>query len=196
VETDDHFRRFISKIAKSIIGISVLMMLFVACKNDIKKIDELTKLDTLPGEFAEGIIMKVSQKGKMTAYLTAPVMIREEHDSTSYTSFPKGFEMRFYDENEQLKSSIKAKYGKDDQNLDVFEAKDSVIFKSNEKKQYLYTNHLIWNRKEKMIFSYVPFKYIKENSTIYGDTLIADENMEFYTIKKSSADISIERNKL
>ena len=171
-------------------------MLFVACRNDIKKINELTRLDTLPGEFGEGIEMRVSQKGKLTAFLTAPVMIREEHDSISLTLFPKGFEMQFFDENEQLKSSIQAKYGRDDQNVDIFEAKDSVIFKSKEKNQYLFTEHLIWNRKDKMIFSYVPFKYIKGNSTIYGDTLIADENMEFYTIKKSSADISIDRDKL
>ncbi len=188
--------QIIQNIIQSIIGISLLIMLFFSCKNDIKQIDELIQLDTLPGEFVEGLSMTISEKGKITALLTAPIMIREEHDSIQQTSFPDGFEMKFYDKKEQIKNSFKAEYGFDNQAKDLFIAKRNVIFKSQEENRSLYTEHLIWDKKNKMIYSYVPFKYVTESSTIYGDTLIADENMEFYTIKKSSADITVEQGKL
>ncbi len=196
MESDDYHISHRRIFPEGITVILLMVMLFSACKNDIKQINRLTQMDTLPGDFAKGIVMRVSQNGKLTAMMTAPEMIREEHDSVSLSIFPQGFEMKFFDENESLESSIRADYGKDDRHQKVFEAKGNVIFRKKEQGQGLYTEHLIWNKKERKIYSFVPFKYVKDNSTIYGDTLIADEDMEYYIIKKSSADIYMQKNKL
>ncbi len=196
MESDEHHISHWRIFLKSIAGILLPVMLFSACKNDIKQINRLTRMDTLPGDFAKGIVMKISQNGKLTATLVAPEMIREENDTASISIFPRGFEMRFFDENENLESLISADYGKDDQHRKIFEAKGKVIFRKKTKGEGLYTEHLIWNKKEKKIYSFVPFKYVKGNDIIYGDTLIADENMEYYVIKKSSADIYMQKDKL
>ena len=193
---------FFSKMKKiktlyGFLGLLVIASLLSnACKNDIQQIDQFVRLDTLPGEFVEGLVMKISENGKITAKLTAPVMILEDLDSIHKTIFPQGFEMYFFDENEKVNTVLKAGYGIDHQDSSVFVAKKDVVFESMEEDKHLYTEHLIWNKKQGKIFSFVPFKYIKGKDIIYGDTLIADEDMKYYTIKKSSAVISVQKEKL
>ena len=179
-----------------ILWTTTLILAAGACKTDIRQINRITQMDTLPGEFAKGLVMKITENGKLTAKLTAPVMITENPDSIRKTVFPQGFEMYFYNENEEVNTLLKAGYGIDIPDSALFIAKENVVFESKEDNKRLLTEELIWNKKEAKIYSFVPFQYVKGEDIIYGDTLIADENMKYYTIKKSSAVISVQQEKL
>lgn len=165
-------------------------MLF-SCKNDLKKSTQLFLPDTLPPQLAKDIEVTYSERGKVQAVLTAPLMVKTEGEDP-VLEFPMGFYVVFYDGQKRIKSSIAAQYGINHEKEEIIEARDSVVVYNREKDQTVYTDHLTWERKEKFIYSYEEVKIVTTEDVIIGDTLLADENFENYTLKNISAEISVE----
>ena len=77
-------------------------------------------------EEATGIVSYISQKGKMKAKLTAPLMLRVMAD-TQYVEFPRSLHVDFYDDSTKIETWLDSKYGKYFENYNKVYLKDSVV---------------------------------------------------------------------
>lgn len=168
----------------------VVLLLCMSCENDIKTINLLSQVDSLPEEFARDIEVIYSDSGKMQAHLSGPLMIRHEANETTL-EFPEGFQVIFYDSVMQPKSEITANYGIIYENKDIMKARNNVIVKNVEKQEQLNTEELIWDRKKGIIYSEVFIKITKPDEVLYGDGLQSDENFDSYVIKNPTGEFNV-----
>ncbi|MCB0806333.1 MAG: LPS export ABC transporter periplasmic protein LptC [Bacteroidales bacterium] len=180
----------IHKILTTGLGLMVVLLLCMSCENDIKTINLLSQVDSLPEEFARDIEVIYSDSGKMQAHLSGPLMIRHEANETTL-EFPEGFQVIFYDSVMQPKSEITANYGIIYENKDIMKARNNVIVKNVEKQEQLNTEELIWDRKKGIIYSEVFIKITKPDEVLYGDGLQSDENFDSYVIKNPTGEFNV-----
>ena len=103
----------------------------------------------------------------------------------------EGFKIIFLDSVLNPKSQITANYGISFEKKKIMEAKNNVVVKNIEKGEQLDTEHLVWDRNKKTIYSEVFVKITRDEEVIYGDGLISDQNFEYYKIKNASGEFSI-----
>lgn len=172
----------------------LFMLMLFSCKNDIKIINSLSGVDSLPLEIAYDVEISFSDSGKLQAVLSAPIMERvseTEEDGGEYLEFPQGFKAVFYDSVANPESEITARYGVNYEKKDMMEARHNVIIKNFPKQEQLNTEHLIWDRKKKEIFSDVFITLTKPDEVLYGDGFTSDENFEAYEVINPTGEFNI-----
>lgn len=164
-------------------------MLF-SCKNDLSIINSLSTTDSLPIEIAYDIELTYSDSGRIQAYLEGPIM-KKIDDENQVVEFPDGFKVIFYDYDTLPKSEITARYGIIYEKEKRMEARNNVIVKNIQKNEKLETEHLIWDRNTKTIYSDVFIKITKTDQVIFGDGLKSDQSFESYEILNPTGELSI-----
>ena len=144
----------------------------------------------MPLEITYDIELTYSDSGVRQAYLEGPVMTRNDPDNP-VIEFPDGFKVIFFDSVKNPKSEITARYGIMYESEKKMEAKNNVIVKNIAKGEMLETEHLIWDRKNGIIYSEVFIKITKPEQVLFGDGLKSDQNFEFYEIQNPSGELSI-----
>jgi LPS export ABC transporter protein LptC len=170
-----------------------IMMMLLSCENDIKVINSLSGVDSLPLEIAYDVEIQFSDSGRLQAVLMAPVMERV-NDVDEYLEFSEGFKAVFYDSVANPESEITAKYGINYEKKDLMEARHNVVIKNFAKQEQLNTEHLIWDRKGKKIFSDVFITLTKPEEVLYGDGFTSDENFETYEVINPSGEFNVEQD--
>ena len=166
------------------------MTMLFSCKNDLETIQSLSITDSLPIEMAYDIEITYSDSGKIQAYLESPLMTRNETENP-VIEFPDGFKVIFYDSAKKPRSEITAKYGIMFEKEKKMEAKNNVVVLNIAKNEMLETEHLIWDRKSRIIYSEVFIRITKPNQVLFGDGLTSDQNFEFYEIQNPTGELSI-----
>ena len=95
----------------------------------------------------------LSQQGKLSARLKAPLMLRFFGD-TVYAEFPKSLHCDFYDENGVIESRLDSKYGKYYENMGKVYLRDSVVVITT-KGDTLRTPELWWDQNAK---NFIPIR--------------------------------------
>ncbi len=167
-------------------------MLF-ACKSDMKKVGAFGGIDTLPELTAKNIRFIRSDSGYVQALLTSPLLVNYT-GAEPYMEFPDGFEVIFYDSVMNIKSILTADFGINYEKQKLMEAKNNVVIINKEKEEQLNTEHLIWDQRKKIIYSYVNVKITTKNEIIEGDTLIANETFDKWEIKNTTGIFEIEED--
>ncbi|GAB4328033.1 MAG: hypothetical protein Kow00127_20670 [Bacteroidales bacterium] len=163
---------------------------FSACKNDLKTIQSLSFVDSLPNEYARNIEVTYSDSGIIQARLKAPYMVRIEGDDPAI-EFPEGFTSVFFDSVQKPQTIITAQYGISFEKRQVMEARNNVIVRNILKEEQLNTEHLIWDRKKGIIYSNVFVKITRPDEVIYGDGLVSDQEFSFYEIKNPTGEFMV-----
>lgn len=166
------------------------MIMLFSCKNDLDTIHSLTVIDSLPLETAYDIEMKYSDSGKIQAHLEGPLMTRLDEES-EIIEFPEGFKITFFGSDTVAQSEITARYGIIYQKENRMEAKNNVVVKNIQKSEMLETEHLIWDRNARTIYSDVFIKITKPDQVLFGDGLKSDQNFESYEILNPTGELSI-----
>lgn len=114
-----------------------------SCENDEGEINSLysKKLGV-----EEGINIKLTftTGGKTKAILTSPLMLRVQ-DTVTYVEFPKTLEVKFYNEEGNVESTLTALYARYKESQNIVFLKDSVKI-VNDKGEKLFTDELYWDR--------------------------------------------------
>lgn len=131
---------------------------FLACENDPKTIDDLTKPKAMIEE-AKNIESYLSQGSMLKAKLTAPYMLRSSSDTT-FVEFTKSLHVDFYDSTGKVDSHLDSKYGKYYESLGKVYLRDSVLVYNlqgdsmrspdlwwDQNTQRIYTDKKVWVRK-------------------------------------------------
>ena len=165
-------------------------MLF-SCGNPSSVIQQLASDDTLSGIVAYDIVYYRSDSGIVQVELTAPKMVRQESD-TNYLEFPQGFQANILNNHHQVVSEIKADYGINYSDKNVVKAVGNVSVENLEKGQSMYSDRLFWYQDTKMIYTRSKVRIIMPDKDITGDSLVAEESFDEYTIYNSKATFEVE----
>jgi len=155
----------------------------VSCENDIQMVKSLSQ-HKLGIEEGKNIISLMSNGGKSTAKLTAPVMLRYQTD-TSKIEFPKSLHVDFYDSLTTVESQLFAKFGRYLENDNKVFLRDSVLV-FNRKKDTLWCNELYWDQAQSIFYTDKPVVISQQNprQKIYGQGLKADQSFKWFTLNK------------
>ncbi|CAN5193960.1 hypothetical protein BH09BAC5_BH09BAC5_06440 [soil metagenome] len=158
-----------------------VMALTVSCVNDPVKVNSFTKNITLPLLTESNVDLLYSDSARLKVHLTAPVL--EEFGGVSpYEEMPKGVKVEFYNDSQQITSSLTANYAINKKKEQIMEAKNDVVV-VNTKGEKLNTEHLIWDGAKRRIRTDAFVKITTKEQVIWGTGLDSDERFEEYEIK-------------
>ena len=100
------------RIAVLVLGTAIL---FYACENnDIDKIQTFSSPEALPTLEAINFETLYTDSGQIRYSLKTPRLLRFENEGKTYHEFPDGMEIIKYNEKQEIISTIRADYAKDD----------------------------------------------------------------------------------
>jgi LPS export ABC transporter protein LptC len=170
-----------------------LVLLIGSCQNDLKKIKSLTDFANLPVESAKDISILRSDSGKLQLYMVSPQLDRYQGEQ-SYSKYPKGLSVVFYDENRNEKMKLSANYAVNYEERKIMEVKNNVIIVDFKKGDTIYTESLLWDQNRKTISSNVFVKRVNKDGILYGDGFDADESFSNYTLRRPRGSINIDKS--
>jgi LPS export ABC transporter protein LptC len=135
-----------------------------------------------PDESARNIEIIMSEEGKITFTLYAPLMNKYYGDNP-YIDFPEGIKIASYSNGEKH-STLVADYAINEENTQRYEAQGNVVIVDLVKEESILTEKIIWDKMNKRIYSDVEITRIKADGTIdMGDGFESDEKFTKYAIK-------------
>lgn len=157
--------KIISNNFKSLAAIVCSCFFFLACENDQKAIDEMTRPAAMVEE-GKNIESYLSQGSTLKAKLWAPYMIRSSGD-TSFVEFPKTLHVNFFDSTGKVDSHLDALYGKYYESLNKVYLRDSVLV-YNMKGDSLRSPDLWWDQNTQRIYTDKPVWIKNQGVVLFG----------------------------
>lgn len=171
----------------------VLILFASACTNSEVEVKLLTKNESerKPVSKTENVQMLYSDSGIQKARVKATIRESYMTNTDQRIIFPKGVEITFFEDEKGLKKSkLTAQYAISYELEDRMEAKNNVVV-VNSKGEKLKTEHLIWDRRKRRIYSNVYTQIIKPNRILEGNSFESNETFTEYKITKLKGDIEI-----
>ncbi len=176
----------------SIVIIFMITMLF-GCKNDIAKVNSLTSEEKIPDEQTQNVTIVYSDSGNIQFVLTS-ILMRTFIVSDPYTEFPSGLKIVSYDSKQKPKTTLTANYAIRYDGRKYMEAKSKVVIINHQDNERIETESIIWDQKQRKIYSDVFVKRTNANGILFGDGFDADETFSRYTIRNPRATFYFEEN--
>lgn len=155
---------------------------------------KLSSKDSIPDITINNVHVKQSENGKMTLELTAPKMISYQARE-SYTEFPNGLKIIFYDSIMQPKSELTANYGVSYDSKHTMLARGNVVVRNFQKQEQLNTESLLYDQLAKKVSTEEFIKITQPDKTILGKGMESDELFDNWVIRHVSSTIYVNENK-
>ncbi len=181
------------RIIFSIVVLLLATMLF-SCENDMMAVIKLSSKDSIPDITIKDVHVKQSENGQMTLELTAPKMISFQN-SESYTEFPNGLKIVFYDSIMQPKSELTANYGISYDSKHTMLARGNVVVRNFQKQEQLNTESLLYDQMAKKVSTEEFVKITTLDRTILGKGMESDELFDNWVIKNVTGTFYVNENK-
>jgi LPS export ABC transporter protein LptC len=161
------------------------VFLLAACNNtELKEPLEYTG----PLRKAENIELYYSEKDQVKVKMVAAEM--QEFESGD-REFPKGIYMEFYDEFGRMESTLRANQAYFFKKENQWRGRGKVEVKNIAKNEQLNTEELFWKPGEEKIFTEKFVTIRQQGDVIYGEGLVAKQDMSDYVIKKPTGDFEV-----
>jgi len=161
--------------------LSLISVLLFSCKNDVKEVAKVTKVDSLPAQSAQKIRVDYSENGKLVYTLVSPI-IKKFIVPQEVTEFPKGFNLIFYDTLRNQKGTGRANYGISHDNTGIVELIGNVVLVNNEKKMRIETEKMIWNKNQKTVAGDRAVRVYLPTRMVYGTGFNATEDLSKWSL--------------
>jgi LPS export ABC transporter protein LptC len=160
-------------------------------KSDIEKVKAYNSIvDSLPTEIIYNFELKYSEEGNILFELNSPKAVN--WGVQGLLIFPEGFEVTFFDKENNQKSYLRANYGENIERKKFMVAKGDVVITNFITKETLNTEEMNWDQNKKLIYTDKFVKITTEDDVIYGDGgFESDEEFNEWTIKNPYGDIYI-----
>jgi len=169
------------------------VMLF-SCENNMETISSFDVNDTLPTESAVDIEVIYSDSGKILIKMISPKLNRYQKSDENYMEFPDGLRLLFFDSAMNVKTELTANYGISWESNKRMEVKNNVVITDYEKNEVINTEHIIWDQKNRRIFSDVFVKRTSPDGVLYGDGFDADESFKTYKLRNPHGVFSVDED--
>jgi len=174
--------------------IVLLSLIMGSCENEISKVKTIVSAEEPPAITADGFEMLASDSAVIRFKLQTPQLIYHKDEKDPYYEFPKGVKIVKYDANMKVISSITSQYAKNFASDDRWEAKNNVIA-VNFKGDTLKTEYLVWDTKNKKIYSDQFVKIIQKDKVLTGIGFESNQDFSSYHIKNLKGNMYVNVDK-
>jgi len=159
----------------SVIAVLTAITLF-SCEGNYQKVQQLNLTDETPLGEGKGINLKYTDSGRVTANLIAARWLDYTNFNFSYSEFPDGLEVHFWND-EGKESVVTADYGIQYDQTNIVDLRGNVLLITSDS-LVLQASQLYWDQKNKWVFTDQPYKIEFEDGS-YNDGACFDSNQEF-----------------
>ncbi len=167
-------------------GIFVLIVLFVfaACEENLTTENVKILKDQVAVETGKDVEIIYSDSAKVRVRITAPVMYNYLNDKQKQ-EFPTGIKIDFYDLKADYQSSMTAKFAVRDLETRMVTIRDSIEWHSI-RNENLYTEELIWDEKQNIIFTKKFVKITRPGEKMFGYDFKSNQDFSRWELSAGS----------
>ncbi len=169
---------------------SLFIIFFSSCGNDMKDIGRFERENPPDQEVTDAHVWR-SEEGKPQLELNAPTIVQYRQPDTR-TEYPDGVELRFYDEDWNVKTLITARKATSFDDKNILTATDSVVVIDYTNGDTVYLKDITWESDEDIIYSRNPVRAVNGHRITYGDGFVSDGNMSNLRITRQRGTIEFE----
>ncbi|WP_018476410.1 LPS export ABC transporter periplasmic protein LptC [Pontibacter roseus] len=168
--------------------IAAVGFLATGCGRDLKDPDKEEK-HIGPFRQTENVLTLYSDSAKVLIKLQAPV--QEDYENGDMV-FPKGINVEFYEQGGAVTSTLRANYGKQERNKDIYLVRGNVVVHNLVKQEKLETEELYWNKNKAQIYTDKFVKITTPEEILMGHGLQANQDFSNYKIRKVTGVFSLQ----
>jgi LPS export ABC transporter protein LptC len=181
----------ISKKIHSPAGATLLLVIFflfslflASCENDLEVIKAITKTSNFPSLTRNNTEIVYTDSARIRVRITTARLERFSNSNEPYLEFPEGMFVQFYNDSNQVESTIRSKYARYDEKTQLWKAQNDVVAVNIKKGEQLNTEELFWDEKTQRIYSDKFSRVSTGSGVFYGEEgLEADQTFSWYKLK-------------
>lgn len=169
-----------------IVLLALLASSLTSCVNDVNEVNALTSLQTsINRDTAREVRILYSDSAQVKVEITAPTLVRHHDKAKPRDEFPDGLFVKFYNNNLQVRSWLKADYAVKLEKENIIIARNNVEL-YNEKDEKLESPELIWDEQSGILETDKIVRITKPNGDVtYGSGFSANEDFTRFEIKSN-----------
>ncbi len=183
----------VERLPKAVASLSTLLFTLsslFSCGYDMKDIERFERKKPPDQEVTDAHVWR-TEEGKPQLELDAPTIVQYRQPDTR-TLYPKGVELRFYDENRHLQTLIRANKATSYDDKNILTATDSVVVIDYSTHDTVYLKDITWESDNDIIYSHNPVRAVNGSRVTYGDGFTSDGNMTNLRITRQRGTIEFE----
>lgn len=170
-----------------------VVILFTSCQEvDMAKVKAMFNENDADVELADSVKFTYKEGEYARAIVTGKT-IKRYTKSQNKLEFPDGLLVRFF-EQLNLISVLKADYAENNDAEQTIKVSGNV-YMENARYEILETKSLIWNMRDKKVFTDQPIKIKTLDNIIYGVGFDANEDFSNYTIRRVTGIVAVDDTK-
>jgi LPS export ABC transporter protein LptC len=162
----------------------------ISCESNFREVQKMGFAEFSPSGDADGINLKYTDSGRITANLISPKMLDYATVKYPFTEFPKGIHLTLYDKNGK-QTYIDAKYAVSHKTTDLIDLQNNVKI-SNQSGELLETEQLYYDQKNEWFFTEKKFKFTSPKGVSYGEGIDFSKDFKKVNSQKISGEIQSE----
>lgn len=162
-----------------------------ACKNDMKKLNEMFQERNSAIETGDDVELIYSDSGRVVLKLVADKMVRHLDPTRPRQEFPMGVMADFYDKEGSVTSYLIADYAIRDESNSQVVARENVIL-YNLTGDTLRTDELIWDQADENIYSDQFVRISTPKEILYGFGFRTDPSFNTFHLSEISGRMELE----
>ncbi|MEO5777885.1 MAG: LPS export ABC transporter periplasmic protein LptC [Flavobacterium sp.] len=172
----------------------ILSILFcfivIGCESNFRDVQKMGFAEFSPSGDADGINLKYTDSGRITANLISPKMLDYATVEFPFVEFPKGIHLTLYDKNGK-ETYIDAKYAVQHKATNLIDLQNNVKI-SNQSGEVLETEQLYYDQKNEWFFTEKKFKFTSPKGVSYGEGIDFSKDFKKVNSQKISGQIQSE----
>ncbi len=159
----------------------------VGCESNFKEVQKMGFAEFTPSGDADGINLKYTDSGRITANLVSPKMLDYATVRYPFTEFPQGIHLTLYDKDGK-QTYVDAKYAVSHKTTNLINLQDNVKI-SNQNGDLLETEQLYYDQKNEWFFTEKKFKFTSAKGVSYGEGIDFSKDFKKVNSQKISGEV-------
>ncbi|MCF6131010.1 LPS export ABC transporter periplasmic protein LptC [Flavobacterium wongokense] len=169
-------------------GLAILFCLAITgCESNFRDVQKMGFSEFSPSGDADGINLKYTDSGRITANLVSPKMLDYATVQYPFTEFPQGMHLTLYDKNGK-ETYIDARYAVSHKATNLIDLQDHVKI-SNQNGEMLETEQLYYDQKNEWFFTEKKFKFTSPKGVSYGEGIDFSKDFKKVNSQKISGEV-------
>ena len=161
--------------------------LIIGCESNFRDVQKMGFAEFSPSGDADGINLKYTDSGRITANLISPKMLDYATVEFPFTEFPKGIHLTLFDKNGK-QTYIDAKYAVSHKETNLIDLQNDVKI-SNQNGELLETDQLYYDQKNEWFFTEKKFKFTSSKGVSHGEGIDFSKDFKKVNSQKISGEI-------
>jgi LPS export ABC transporter protein LptC len=159
----------------------------IGCESNFREVQKMGFAEFTPSGDADGINLKYTDSGRITANLVSPKMLDYATVRFPFTEFPKGIHLTLFDKNGK-QTVVDAKYAVSHKGTNLIDLQNNVKI-SNQNGDLLETEQLYYDQKNEWFFTEKKFKFTSAKGVSYGEGIDFSKDFKKVNSQKISGEV-------